>query len=79
MFSFENGQHPRVRDGYISVGTRGNGRAPQSSLEGSICRKNSAADARSWTPVPPVNLHGKEGVSGSSPEEGLICRDFAPS
>ncbi len=29
------------------------------------------ASARPCPPVPPVNLHGKEGVSGSSPEEGL--------
>jgi hypothetical protein len=27
--------------------------------------------ARLWTPVPPLNLHGKEGVDGSSPSEGL--------
>jgi len=26
--------------------------------------------ARRWTPVPPLNLHGKEGVDGSSPSEG---------
>jgi len=26
---------------------------------------------RPWTPVPPLYLHGKEGVSGSSPEEGF--------
>ena len=30
-----------------------------------------AADARSCPRLPPLNLHGKEGVSGSSPEEGL--------
>jgi hypothetical protein len=29
------------------------------------------ARARPCPPVPPLNLHGKEGVSGSSPEEGL--------
>ena len=29
------------------------------------------ASARPWTPVPPQNLHGKEGVDGSSPSEGL--------
>jgi hypothetical protein len=29
------------------------------------------ADARSCMPISPVNLHGKEEVSGSSPEEGF--------
>ena len=27
--------------------------------------------ARPWTPVPLQNLHGKEGVDGSSPSEGF--------
>ncbi len=44
---------------------------------------------RSCPPVPPLNLHGKEGVSGSSPEEGfkkalqkgvfVVCPDAAPA
>jgi hypothetical protein len=29
------------------------------------------ADDRACTPLPPQNLHGKEGVDGSSPSEGL--------
>ena len=29
------------------------------------------ASARACTPLPPQNLHGKEGVDGSSPSEGL--------
>ena len=29
------------------------------------------ANARACPPVPPQNLHGKEGVDGSSPSEGL--------
>jgi hypothetical protein len=28
------------------------------------------ANARPCPPVPPLNLHGKEGVDGSSPSEG---------
>jgi hypothetical protein len=37
-----------------------------------ICRNNMYGDARPCTPVPPRNLHGKEGVDGSSPSEGLF-------
>src|SRR6266542_4427754 len=37
---------------------------------GPICRKNVIARARPCPPVPPLNLHGKEGVDGSSPSEG---------
>ncbi len=33
------------------------------------------AGARACPPVPCVNLHGKEGVSGSSPEEGLSTEE----
>jgi hypothetical protein len=65
---------PRVRDGYISLGTRGHARARQARRESPICRKNVIASARPCPPVPPVNLHGKEGVSGSSPEEGFYKR-----
>jgi hypothetical protein len=32
------------------------------------------ASARRSPPVPPPHLHGKEGVSGSSPEEGFTKR-----
>src|SRR5437870_5833660 len=35
-----------------------------------ICSKNVAADARSCPRLAPLNLHGKEGVDGSSPSEG---------
>ncbi len=61
----------RVRDGYISVGMRGYARAWQTHLEDEICREILAARARLCPSVPRLNLHGKEGVSGSSPEEGL--------
>ena len=62
---------PRVRDGYISCGTRGHSRAQADSPDRPICRKNMAGHARRWTLVPPLNLHGKEGVDGSSPSEGF--------
>jgi hypothetical protein len=35
-----------------------------------ICRNNVSTHARACTPVPPLDLHGKEGVNGSSPSEG---------
>jgi hypothetical protein len=47
------------------------GRAGEAQLEVPICRKNVIASAQLCTPVPPPNLHGKEGVEGSSPSEGL--------
>src|SRR5206468_9341848 len=45
-------------------------RARQTCRYGKICRRNVIASARPCTPVPPQNLHGKEGVDGSSPSEG---------
>ena len=62
----------RVRDGYIRSSTRGHTRARPTRPEGSFCRRNVIASARSCPPVPPLNLHGKEGVDGSSPSEGSI-------
>ena len=53
------------------MGTRGHARTPKTHREDAICRKIVAAIARPCPPLPPQNLHGKEGVSGSSPEEGL--------
>ena len=32
------------------------------------------ASARPCTPVPPLNLHGKEGVDGSSPSERAFAQ-----
>jgi hypothetical protein len=61
---------PRVRDGYVSEGTPGHGRALPTPAEGSICRTNALADDRACAPLPPQNFHGKEGVDGSSPSEG---------
>jgi hypothetical protein len=39
--------------------------------ECSICRTNVIADDWACTPLPRQNFHGKEGVPGSSPGEGL--------
>jgi hypothetical protein len=52
------------------LGTRGHERL-KAQREVPICRKNVIVSAQLCTPVPPLNLHGKEGVSGSSPSEGL--------
>jgi hypothetical protein len=62
---------PRVRDGYNSLCTRGHTQARQTQREAAICRRNVVASARPCPPVPPRNLHGKEGVDGSSPSEGF--------
>ena len=62
---------PRVRDGYISLGTRGHARALPAHADRSICRKKGAASDRTCTSVPLPNFHGKEGVDGSSPSEGF--------
>jgi hypothetical protein len=34
------------------------------------------AGARACTPLPPKNLHGKEGVDGSSPSEGFEIKEI---
>ena len=61
----------RVRDGYIRPGTRGHARALETRLEDPICRRKCVASDRTCTRVRPRNLHGKEGVDGSSPSEGF--------
>jgi hypothetical protein len=61
---------PRVRDGYIRESTCGHARALPTHAHRPICRRNVIASARPCPPVPPGNLHGKEGVDGSSPSEG---------
>jgi hypothetical protein len=65
---------PRVRDGYISESTGVRGRAPATRADGSICGTNVLANDRACTHVALSNFHGKEGVDGSSPSEGLHKR-----
>src|SRR4029450_13375468 len=48
------GNTPRVRDGYISLSTRGHTRARPTRREGAICRRNVIASARPCSPVPPL-------------------------
>jgi hypothetical protein len=68
LLVFQTGNTRRVRDGYMSLSTRGHARARPTRAEGPICRRNVIASARPCTPGPPGNLHGKEGVDpGSRP------------
>jgi hypothetical protein len=60
----------RVRDGYISESTRRHARARPTHCQLVICRTNVLANDRACTRLPRQNLHGKEGVDGSSPSEG---------
>jgi hypothetical protein len=61
----------RVRDGYVRLSTCGHRRALPTHSECQICRRNMLVSVRPCPPVPPHNLHGKEGVDGSSPSEGF--------
>ena len=45
--------------------------APPASGSAPICRRNCVASDRACTRVTRQNLHGKEGVDGSSPSEGF--------
>jgi hypothetical protein len=65
---------PRVRDGYISSYTRRHARARPTLSEALTCRENVIASARQCPLFAPLNLHGKEGVDGSSPPEGFKSR-----
>ena len=65
---------PRVRDGYASLSTPGHVRSLLTRREQPVCRTNAPANDRACTPVPSQNLHGKEGVDGSSPTEGFLIK-----
>jgi hypothetical protein len=51
--------------------TRDASRRIRTAGNGLISRQNRVASDRACTRVTPGNLHGKEGVDGSSPSEGL--------
>jgi hypothetical protein len=76
LFVLKIDNAPRVRDGYIRLGTRGHARARSTRFEAPICRKNVTASVRTCSPVPASNLHGKEGVDGSSPSEGSGIKEL---
>jgi hypothetical protein len=62
---------PRTQNGHIRNDTRDVSRRIAGPLERPICRRNDAADDRACPRIPFPNFHGKEGVDGSSPSEGL--------
>ena len=59
---------------WARAGTAGHGRP---AVKGRFAGGKVIASARRCPPLPPLNLHGKEGVDGSSPSEGLIAGVFA--
>ena len=70
----------RTQNGHIRNDTRDVSRRMSSVSNDRICRRNRVADDRACTRVTPRNLHGKEGVDGSSPSEGFEkCRKQALS
>jgi hypothetical protein len=64
------GIRPWTQNGHIRNDTRDVSRRILNASFEPICRKNYVADDRACTRVTLSNFHGKEGVSGSSPEEG---------
>jgi hypothetical protein len=64
------GTRPRTQNGHIRNDTRDASRRIPDAWIGPICRRNCVADDRACTRVTPRNLHGKEGVGGSSPPGG---------
>jgi len=60
----------RTQNGHIRDDTRVVSRRIAIACDRWICRKNCVANDRACTRVTLLNFHGKEGVSGSSPEEG---------
>jgi hypothetical protein len=61
---------PRTQNGHIRNDTRDASRRLAVGGTRAICRRKCVARDRACTRVTLPNLHGKEGVSGSSPEEG---------
>jgi hypothetical protein len=60
----------RTQNGHIRNDTRDVSRRISSPSNSRICRRNCVGSDRACTRVTPRNLHGKEGVDGSSPSEG---------
>src|SRR6266498_2482441 len=61
---------PRTQNGHIRNDTRDVLRRISGPSNGAICRRMCVARDRACTRVTLQNLHGKEGVDGSSPSEG---------
>ena len=67
----ESANSARTQNGHIRNDTRDVSRRISGVAFRPICRKNCVASDRACTRVTPQNFHGKEGVDGSSPLEGL--------
>jgi hypothetical protein len=65
-----SGDGRRTQNGHIRNDTRDASRRILCGSTGAICRRNRVADHRACTRVTLRNLHGKEGVDGSSTSEG---------
>jgi hypothetical protein len=66
----------RTQNGHIRNDTRDASRRIAEPLPIPICRKNRVAHDRACTRVTLENLHGKEGVGGSSPPEGFSPKKY---
>jgi hypothetical protein len=66
----------RTRNGHIRNDTRDVSRRISGPSNGAICRRMCVACDRACTRVTLRNLHGKEGVDGSSPSEGLLLQEL---
>ena len=64
----------RTQNGHIRNDTRDISRRITAWPDGPICRRKRVASDRGCTRVTRGNLHGKEGVDGSSPSEGSLKR-----
>src|ERR687891_545797 len=65
---------PRTQNVHIRNDTRDASRRISSPINSPICRRNCVATDRACTRVTHRNLHGKEGVDGSSPSGALQKR-----
>jgi hypothetical protein len=64
------GTRARTQNGHIRNDTRDVSRRMFPACNRAICRRKCVARDRACTRVTPRNLHGKEGIDGSSPSEG---------
>jgi hypothetical protein len=65
------GTTARTQNGHITNDTRDVSRRNVPACNHAICSRKCVARDRACTHVTPQNLHGKEGVDGSSPSEDL--------
>src|SRR6266540_369451 len=71
FFVVRTDNEPRTQNGHIRNDTHDVSRRISGPSNGPICRRMCVASDRACTRVTLRNLHGKEGVDGSSPSEGF--------